>query len=502
MDFPSLRSGLFIAAAFVLMQVVGLDRAPIVLCDEAVLHDPAKELIFHGKFRSSVYAGHLDYESAYLRQLPGQPLVTAIVYKIFGFGIWQTRMPGVLFGAAAVFAVYLLALQVFHDPRAASFAAILFGLDRSFTLTARMGRHDTQALFLALLGVAFYLRADAIQDRRQLWLAFSGLLIGLAIFVHPIAVVWALAVGLMILFLHNGSRFSSFILFGMFASVPLALWLGYALSTPEVFQAQFLANAKGYLASAGVFSRIVQHLVWVWRAEERVPLLLVTYAAGLLWVMIAARYSRGAKLRLAVLFSVPWLFNSLFVGRPRVDFLHPLAIAAVAAGAMVSAFLPTRAKLWRRGILRVALVSMVFLNALIAGIFTHYMALAFQWRERDYRQVEAAIMGTIPKGSVVWGRHEVWYATVKAGVSLRLFGSPDPRLHDYAIVKPHDAMRLPAGFQRVGQFGQPLPKLFGMFLLSHEDYRMEIWQANRSSVNEASFGLNTAKRLPPLVAGC
>ena len=46
----------YIAIGFLLMNLVGLDRSPIVWMDEVTLNDPAKELALNGNLISSVFS--------------------------------------------------------------------------------------------------------------------------------------------------------------------------------------------------------------------------------------------------------------------------------------------------------------------------------------------------------------------------------------------------------------------------------------------------------------
>jgi len=187
----------WISLAFVLMNLVGLSRSPMVWIDEVTLNDPAKELGVHGRFRSSIFHGYDGYDRGYFWQPPGQLLVMGAVYRVFGFGIWQTRIPGVLLGGGVLAALYLLTANLFDSRRAGLWAAGLFGLDPMFITLARSGRMDAQCLLLSLLSVDVCLRWAAAQATRSPYrskaiLAASGLLVGLAGITHPVAIAWAL----------------------------------------------------------------------------------------------------------------------------------------------------------------------------------------------------------------------------------------------------------------------------------------------------------------------
>ncbi len=52
---PSLKIIILISLLFIGINLIGLDRSPIVWIDEVAMNDPAKELAFHGVLRSSVF---------------------------------------------------------------------------------------------------------------------------------------------------------------------------------------------------------------------------------------------------------------------------------------------------------------------------------------------------------------------------------------------------------------------------------------------------------------
>jgi 4-amino-4-deoxy-L-arabinose transferase-like glycosyltransferase len=478
----ALRAPLLIAATFVLLNLAGLDRSPVVWLDEVTLNDPAKELALHGKFRSSVFAGSSGFDATYLWQPPGQALVTALAYKLFGFGIWQTRVPVVLFGAGAIIALYFFSMALFGSSRAAAIAAILFSLDPVFIQTARSGRMDAQCLFLALSGCALLFRAEAHPASRCAWLACSGLLVGLAGITHPVAVAWAITAGVILLFQSSG-RLKGLASFGAFAALPCMLWLTYALHSPQLFRAQFLSHGEEHIVSGPVWTKLAKELTRCGASYKLVLLLLIAYVAGLIWVIGYSRYSRRTKLHLGILFTIPFLFNTLFMVKWEGFYqLHPISILAVCAGAMVAALVPRPSQMLRTraNLVVTLLVFSCFANTLMGGILARYIILAYQWRARDYQNVEKPIGQVIPKGSIVLGPPEAWYALERAGASLRLTGKPDPRSHAFVITKAQGNVEDPRGFRHIQDIGYPLPPVLGRFNLPSADYRMRIWQAEEA----------------------
>src|SRR5436305_3603408 len=287
------RPALWLALAFVLLNLPGLDRSPVVWIDEVTLNDPAKELARHGALRSSVFAGRAGFEAHYFWQPPGQALVTALVYEVCGFGIWQTRLPPLLFAAGCLAALHALGARLLRSARAATFAAGLYALDPKFLQVSRSGRMDPQCLLFALLGTLAFLRAAADGEAQPAGgfhrrLAVSGLLIGLAGVSHPLGVAWALGLGLLVLGTAAGWRkLTGLAAFAAAAALPAALWLAWALrtSTFQVFAGQFLDHGEGHLARGAPASRIAAELAQYRDQYALAPLLVITYLAGFAWLL-------------------------------------------------------------------------------------------------------------------------------------------------------------------------------------------------------------------------
>lgn len=480
---------LWIALAFVLLNLPGLDRSPVVWIDEVTLNDPARELARHGVLRSSVFAGQAGFEESYFWQPPGQAIVTALVYRVFGFGIWQTRLPPLLFAAACLVALYAVADELLDDRRAAALAAALFALDPKLLQVARSGRMDPQCLLLALLAALVCLRALAGGAREPEGggfcrrLALSGLLVGLAGVTHPLAVAWALALGLLVVVQGGrGRRLSGLACFALPAALPAALWLLYVLrsSTLQVFAAQFLTHGAGHLARGSLWGRLAAEIGEYRGQYALAPLLPLTYLAGFAWLLWKSPYPRRAKQAIAILFLTLFLFDALVMTKGLgFYFLHPAAVLAIPAGAWIAALPPlARAAHAPRAALAWAGALLLAANLLAAGLVGRWLSLAFQWRERGYGQVASAVAAAIPAGSLVWGPPEVWYAVEEAGATLRLVGPPDPRRHDFLVLRRDSPIRQDGRLVKVAELGAPLPPVFGIRRDS-ADYVLEIWTWRR-----------------------
>src|SRR3974377_1420090 len=95
-----------VMAAFLAIQSLDISTYPLVGSDEATLNDPGLQLIKTGHFRSDVLSLNPGYEQPYLLYPPGLSFAAAASYLLFGFGLWQTRLPGIVFGALGVALIF------------------------------------------------------------------------------------------------------------------------------------------------------------------------------------------------------------------------------------------------------------------------------------------------------------------------------------------------------------------------------------------------------------
>jgi len=501
-----------LGACFLAINLVALDRTPSINRDEVMLNEPAKELALHGRLRSTVFAGAQGFDRAYFWQPPGQVLVEAACYKVLGFGIVQTRLPSVLFGAGVAALVYLVTIQLFGSSLAALIAAIVFSLDPLFIYVARLGRMDTQCLFFSLLGVSFCLRAlkqarptspesgignresgigspdsrSDIRDSRFVpWFVPAGLAIGLAGITHPVAVSWAIALGALILMQQRSRRPATLAVFGASCALPALIWVGSALPSLHLFAQQFLPHGQEHFAQGSLPFRFLHELARYSSSYRSAPLIPLTYAAAIIFAALSRDLAAQSRASLLLLLVITFVFNALVMAKGNVGmyFLHPNLLMAVATGVMCAAGLglsPFSSARYspvtrRHGdsetrrsprprvsasprLLPAAVIALLVLiigNDLVSGIGGRLVVAAQQWRDRDYSRISNEIVRIIPRGSSVLGPSQVWFAAERAGVSLTIVGGPDAEKYDFAIVSHDFPEPMLAGFRRVAEIGRP-----------------------------------------------
>ena len=481
-----IKTAIYIAIGFVLINLVGLDRSPIVWMDEVTLNDPGKELALNGHLISSVFSDRNSFGEAYYWQPPGQPLLMALIYRVFGFGIWQTRIPGLLFASGILIVLYFLSIRLLRNNNGAILSILILGLDPKFIESARSARMDTQSIFLSILGIYLFFSIRKVKSNnynsRLISVTLAGLCLGLAGITHPLAIVWVLSLALILIFWKHVVRLNEVLWMIFLIVAPVSIWVLSAFRSGEVnlLATQFLDHGGSRLASGLLSTRFFDEAFRYWDAYRLAPGLLLIYFSSIVWLFWNRRHLSHRATWVCILVLVPVLFNTVFMSK-KVGFyyLYPVSMMALASGAMIIQFWDSTTRISSSLLAKIAVrgASTVLLISIIGfGILGRYVALVYQWNQRDYRPIKLALETVIPPESVVWGPPDIWYAVEEIGASLRIRGEPLPHKHDYVVTKLSGNTNIPANLQIVTQFGSALPPILGQISVNSADYRMQVWR--------------------------
>jgi 4-amino-4-deoxy-L-arabinose transferase-like glycosyltransferase len=203
---------------------------------------------------------------------PGFFLAEAGVFKFVGPSYAAGRLTSIFAGAATIVGVFHLGRR-FFEPRSALFAATLFAFSRPFLFPATTARPDmlcTALLvwaFVLLIPVSREAQPSATQSARLRLAAnprntvAAALLLGLALFTHPFAILGViLGIGWILLSSTDHKRLHILIVIAG-AALGFAFWLPWIAKNPDLFRAQFGNNVLNR-AGPGLLVRIV----WPWEA--------------------------------------------------------------------------------------------------------------------------------------------------------------------------------------------------------------------------------------------
>lgn len=340
---------------------------------------------------------------------PAYFLVLAGVIKVFGFGMFQIRLPSLLMGFAFILVAYRMLKENGSPEWLKNSFFLLLLLDPIFLQNIHSGRMDAMALFCCGLGTLFLLRAIR-KPGISLYL-IAGLFLGLAILSTPRVAVNLAGAGLVaFLFFLSAPSLASWGRLSLLALVIFALYSGwifwgfggyseawnYFFGQPK--EKLYYDNlAQGYISfkkyippfqvpALGLF--LLLFFTWLYR---RRPL------PWLFWICflnVVAFYALVRDTGIYSIFSMPWIYLLLVLLAERL--LHiPAAV------------------MW----MKTALWLLVFFNAGLFGVKQLVVILSAPTRNEEltFQQVSSVI----PKSSKVIGDEAYYYAAIRNGCDFQ-----------------------------------------------------------------------------------
>lgn len=483
-------TGLALALAFIVLQCLDLTTYPLVIGDEALLNDAGWQLATTGRFRADVLALHRGAEDRYLWQVPGLGFAAAVSYELFGFGIWQTRLTGILFGGLGVWAIFALVRSITPGMTGAWLAALSIFLWPDWMLTAKESRMDTAAIAALLVSsvlVMQSLQSGAPASLGRLFLA--GLCTSVATMFHSAALPWGAGLGIVIL-LFAPNRFRAALVFGLAAASLGIAWLAYALQYPQEFRAQYLSLLLDRSGGGGLLDRFAAEGARYAIEFRRLPTIYVLVFFALYGVIAARLWvDRGARVLLA-LTALVLLLHVLVAGKTSGFYtLYPVTLVFCVIGVGIEACFASIGVRHQRRWLEVGATaaSLAFLvNAAAFSAGPRILAWWFQGPQRDYALQMAPLSSRLKPGDQVWGTAVAWFAVVKAGARQDVLDwmgpvveppRPDPLRHKYVVVHRGAAFAGTDGYRKILEFGSDLPPVFGS-RLADRPYTFDLWQSN------------------------
>jgi len=207
-------------AVFVLMHLYSLDKAPnAVNVDEPWLSDAALQFLKNGRFGYSVFGDlfGLDKDVGFGNI---HLFAEAMMFKLFGFGLYQARLVSFLSGLCLIWVTYLLGKRL-YDRRTGVMSAVLFSLSGMFVDVSHLARQDMMlALFMA---ASLYLYLLAREKRSKILYFITGLLLALSLDVHLNGVAMIVSIGVLFLWEYKSNvfreKFFWFFVSGLFLGV-------------------------------------------------------------------------------------------------------------------------------------------------------------------------------------------------------------------------------------------------------------------------------------------
>lgn len=198
-----LAAGLIVA--FVLANLIGLDRVPFANADEAWIAEPGLRFWQHGAFASQLHGGFFGAERHFMLHPPLFSLIVGAVLGIFGVGLVQMRLVTLLMSAMTAAFTYRLGRDVLSS-RHGLLAALLLTWCRTgpyqwearpsgivLVDLGRYARYDIAVPFFGMMGVLAmlpWLVRDGPSPIARWRFVLAGVCAGLAIACHPMGVIF------------------------------------------------------------------------------------------------------------------------------------------------------------------------------------------------------------------------------------------------------------------------------------------------------------------------
>src|SRR5712691_3312202 len=189
----SLGLGLYLLL-FAVLNLYLLDQQPTVNVDEPWYSDAAFNFTRTGHFTPTMFRGmHYNLEGKYHWSL--RELLLAVVFKIFGFGVYQARFLSFLSGLIVLSLLFLLGKQLYNS-QVGILAVILFAFSPIYE-ASRSARPEM--LMTAFTLAALYLCFLGLQRDSPMLYGSSGLISLLSCDVHLNGVMVLATIGLLYL---------------------------------------------------------------------------------------------------------------------------------------------------------------------------------------------------------------------------------------------------------------------------------------------------------------
>lgn len=241
-----LRLVMLLPFVFYLVLSVGLVCTRRPWCDEAWFASSAVNLVRYGFMGNTCLVSqgiwqNLDHYTYW--QPPVYFLMEALVFKLYGIGLFQVRLISIFWGLVGLAAVSCLARKFFKGSRQMIFLSLLLvGTNFYYVRGAADGRMDMMAASLSLIGLAFYL---VLREKNFGRAAFLGnLFVCLSGLTHPNGILGLFVLLFLIVYLDRRKIRPGVVLPGF---VPYLLgaagWGAYILQDVAAFKSQFFCSA-------------------------------------------------------------------------------------------------------------------------------------------------------------------------------------------------------------------------------------------------------------------
>jgi len=245
-----------LAAVYIAVNLATLTSFPFVHSDEAWLS---------GLSRNILEKGDYSVTETFFDLLERNPHAIKIIFhtiqllfiKLMGYHIFTFRFISLCFGLLTLYFTYKLSLAVLGSSRSAKLVVLFLAVDIQFIYASHFARQEIIILFLMVSGLWYKLRDPENHSLKQDVLL--GVIIGLAVGIHPNSFIISLPFGLIYLyeiFILKSRSFRSLAAYAAAVGCFAAFFVILSFS----FDPDFIANYSKYGNSFDVFDPITSKL--------------------------------------------------------------------------------------------------------------------------------------------------------------------------------------------------------------------------------------------------
>lgn len=173
---------------------------------------------------------------------PVGSIILATLYKAFGFKRWVTLSLSLIPAVLSFCLIYLIAFYLTREYTASILSSILFGLSPLGITIAKWGRMDALALFFFCLSFIFLLASEKNRGfMRRLLIISSAIFIGLSVQTYQLYGLLLLGYFAFFIFRllqRQDGSLGNLLLFTIFLSLTLLIWLSYIIQDFPLFRLQ------------------------------------------------------------------------------------------------------------------------------------------------------------------------------------------------------------------------------------------------------------------------
>lgn len=259
---------------------------PTVYEDEPWLASNGWKIVQTGLMGSDVFAGYYGMESHYYGHMPVYPYWLALIFHLFGIGLFQSRLAVIILALVGLVLTYSLSKRI-ASPGVGLLAVMLLLSARTLGTTpsqitgilwmdmARISRYDLGVPVLGLAALHSYFMGLKAPERR-VWFFLAGLSAAISSLIHVYGIFW---IGILLaLAIWQRLSWRVWFIISLAASLPLLVYLIYAYQFP----ADWAAQTARYAPRFGLLSPS-WYLTNIFTEPQRYGPGLENFSYGYLW---------------------------------------------------------------------------------------------------------------------------------------------------------------------------------------------------------------------------